>query len=115
MIASCDTLMTLTIPSLVICSIIGTLPSFPTRRSSDLGTAASAPDRHGVRERRSQRPGLPLPSTHRPRDGTDEPARSEEHKSELSHLVISYSVFCLKKTSVIICTVGNRYGIEDVE
>src|ERR1039457_5570625 len=26
--------------------------------------------------------------------------RSEEHTSELSHLVISYAVFCLKKTLV---------------
>src|SRR5688500_19216391 len=26
-----------------------------------------------------------------------EPRRSEEHTSELSHLVISYAVFCLKK------------------
>src|SRR2546426_2907088 len=31
------------------------------------------------------------------------PARSEEHTSELSHLVISYAVFCLKKKKKIIC------------
>src|SRR5256885_9579074 len=35
------------------------------------------------------------------------PARSEEHTSELSHLVISYAVFCLKKKTQIsdyVCT-----------
>src|SRR5256885_8286189 len=36
------------------------------------------------------------------RGGARSPAvRSEEHTSELSHLVISYAVFCLKKKKII--------------
>src|SRR5438874_4761275 len=31
--------------------------------------------------------------------------RSEEHTSELSHVEISYAVFCLKKKNTIQCTV----------
>src|SRR5690625_5993597 len=33
------------------------------------------------------------------RDRTGDAARSEEHTSELSHVAISYAVFCLKKTN----------------
>src|SRR5690606_41256074 len=95
------------------------LPSFPTRRSSDL-RRAGAVDREPLAV-------LRLPGGHIVRPGGDRlvaagpsaaqlgggvlyadagpghaPAghradRSEEHTSELSHVKISYAVFCLKK------------------
>src|SRR2546426_8242695 len=42
------------------------------------------------------RDGVRDPGRHPDPDGGDA-ARSEEHTSELHHLVISYAVFCLKK------------------
>src|SRR3546814_4108705 len=80
--------------------------SFPTRRSSDLGTARS----RRVRLRRAGG-GLPLQDPRVPKgqcgasacsleqaDGLSGHERSEEHTSELPSLMrISYAVFCLKK------------------
>src|SRR2546426_8403981 len=35
--------------------------------------------------------------------------RSEEHTSELHHLVISYAVFCLKKKNISLKTIWRSY------
>src|SRR3546814_2965248 len=69
--------------------------SFPTRRSSDLGSPRSAPPSRSrsrtfrARRGRGFRPGPASLRSSR---------RSEEHTSELQSLMrISYAVFCLKK------------------
>src|SRR5947208_6450116 len=53
------------------------------RGSFKLQAAAALPDREGQRTNPGELP--------------DVPNRSEEHTSELSHQIISYAVFCLKK------------------
>src|SRR2546426_8405326 len=62
----------------------------PDRRPLALRAHAGAHGRHGT-----------LPRAARPAPGlaahADERRRSEEHTSELRHLVISYAGFCLKK------------------
>src|SRR5438034_2122867 len=66
------------------------LPSFPTRRSSDL----SAFRLRGVRSRCISGPCSPFPPDHGP---------SLDRKStrlNSSHTVISYAVFCLKKKTL---------------
>src|SRR5688500_19453910 len=79
------------------------LPSLLTRRSSDLG---SVPDRDGLRHRDArlrgealQRLGLARPVHHRPDELAGEPDRKSTRLNS-SHLVISYAVFCLKKTNI---------------
>src|SRR5688500_20213024 len=74
------------------------LPSFPTRRSSDLQVRALLPVIREARQRRDRRDLRALD------DGTPEHAAMElepvDRKStrlNSSHLVISYAVFCLKK------------------
>src|SRR5207249_11676209 len=60
---------------------------FPTRRSSDL-QVAPAVEVLEIFDGDAVRPGALL---------ADRAGRSEEHTSELSHVSISYAVFCLKK------------------
>src|SRR5690606_41717471 len=82
------------------------LPSFPTRRSSDLEGRGPAPDLRpvllvegpGAGARPVGRPG----SAAEPFGGTRRrharrARRSEEHTLNSSHVKISYAVFCLKK------------------
>src|SRR3546814_5607666 len=89
--------------------------SFPTRRSSDLACGSCGPSR-GWQSRRDagERASAPLPgaalrhwrrgsSRHSPPNRQGHIGRSEEHTSELQSLLrISYAVFCLKKTHVIV-------------
>src|SRR5690554_7697159 len=74
------------------------LPSFPTRRSSDLRQAAP----RWTHARRQ--PDLGEAATHglvrrrwSVRGSHCAEGRSEEHTSELQSVEISYAVFCLKK------------------
>src|SRR3546814_2416825 len=78
--------------------------SFPTRRSSDLGPArASLLTGLYQMTHRAVQNTIPLDSRftnlgHELRKSGYDPARSEEHTSELQSLMrISYAVFCLKK------------------
>src|SRR5699024_12671939 len=92
------------------------LPSFPTRRSSDLPVAVQLVSR-GVSPRRERQLGIPLavapelahgsdPHLDRRIVRKDHSARSEDRKStrlNSSHVSISYAVFCLKKKIYPVC------------
>src|SRR5205814_4505497 len=82
------------------------LPSFPTRRSSDLSTAVARgrPWRRHADRSAHDEPGCDLRRFLRPSRGDHINAggagRQEDRKStrlNSSHLGISYAVFCLKK------------------
>src|SRR5690349_23090175 len=67
------------------------LPSFPTRRSSDLGTVVR------VRRRLERHRALRRDGAERAR--SEDPAGEDRKSTRLnsSHVEISYAVFCLKK------------------
>src|SRR5699024_12497997 len=83
------------------------LPSFPTRRSSDLGRIRPSPRKNSASRNRSDRstepnsmstvrrspPDIPSPQ---PVVGSWEPDRKSTRLNS-SHVSISYAVFCLKK------------------
>src|SRR5690606_42038151 len=80
------------------------LPSFPTRRSSDLVTAEDDPAAYARRQLEQLSDSQPLQATEAlgetgplVGDEVDPGARSEEHSLNSSHVKISYAVFCLKK------------------
>src|SRR3546814_5674434 len=71
------------------------------RVRAELGIVQAAVER-GVQQRAGRLDRHPLDPVHRGHAagpaGVDQPARSEEHTSELQSLMrISYAVFCLKK------------------
>src|SRR5690554_7349147 len=72
------------------------LHSFPTRRSSDLGTRSwTASTIMKARSRSASSANMSAFRT--PTRASAKPWRSEEDTSELHHMSISYAVFCLKK------------------
>src|SRR3546814_4255230 len=91
--------------------------SFPTRRSSDLGTASIGSKRKRDVPRCHDDSGAGTRAARNVRDVGNAPARavrrSEEHTSELQSLMrISYAVFCLKKTKInnILRTIHRRHS-----
>src|SRR5207302_9850488 len=73
------------------------LPSFPTRRSSDLGVGSPG---RGRREVEPVDPDVVLIPGHFGLADPERQDRSEDRKStrlNSSHVKISYAVFCLKK------------------
>src|SRR5206468_4366001 len=83
------------------------LPTFPTRRSSDLGDPyrlgvlprVRQPVAHGDHERARHRPapGFPLSRRERGSGGEDVGRDRKSTRLNSSHDQISYAVFCLKK------------------
>src|SRR5207253_10667814 len=87
------------------------LNSFPTRRSSDLGTSPLRLRRQAVgsvsercratcRERRPLAPRRP---------GGEEQADRKSTRLNSSHVAISYAVFCLKKKQALSCFGSDVY------
>src|SRR3712207_7111211 len=84
------------------------LPSFPTRRSSDLGICADE-DRNRRARLRGTAPrggvrGGRLRGD-RPRHGREEAQDRKSKRLNSSHANISYAVFCLKKKKLIKCCI----------
>src|SRR5690606_40800631 len=92
----------------------GELPSFPTRRSSDLAVVRPArPAPVGQRNRNGRSPAAQglratdharpdrLPDAHHGGDGRSPPAGDRKStRLNSSHVKISYAVFCLKKKNI---------------
>src|SRR5437899_8676266 len=74
------------------------LHSFPTRRSSDLASAASFPFSCACFIRASTVSGTDTPGTSFARNSAFRDRKSTRLNS--SHLGISYAVFCLKKKKI---------------
>src|SRR5207244_10370993 len=86
------------------------LPSFPTRRSSDLSASPRPTCRPGSS---TSSPGREASSATRSR-GT--PARTDRKSTRLnsSHQIISYAVFCLKKKKPIILSAITSLSTEPI-
>src|SRR5699024_11910478 len=79
------------------------LPSFPTRRSSDLGDPV--PHHPGRPLHRAAAAVSGAVCHHRPHGGPVHPAGGQDRKStrlNSSHVSISYAVFCLKTNNLIL-------------
>src|SRR5699024_12401488 len=95
----------LSLRSFFLSCILRSLPSFPTRRSSDLAPAAprgpavpAARPRPALHPHRGERRAAPRSAASllqhaRPAGGTDR----KSTRLNSSHVSISYAVFCLKK------------------
>src|SRR5207247_11236753 len=90
------------------------LPSFPTRRSSDLRLHPGARARHAAGRRRRPRHRPPGDAADRRSEHPRRHSLSDRKSTRLnsSHEWISYAVFCLKKKKNNIKEVIRRHAVE---